>query len=665
MVSQDKYPKKNLFSLAPRDAVCLVSILLLFIIFGLLYSYYTPLWSPPDEERHFAYCEYIAQKHRLPHLIFDEEERNIAQAIHPPLFYLLASLFCKNDGKLIQETVLVNDGPGFNTITHPENESTFPFLAKAREAHLIRLFSLLTSTAALFFVYLLVLVIFPGETPLAVAATIFVAMNPQFLHISASVSNEPFSCLLSTTYLFTLLYYITRKATLKHHLIVGLLLGFCLLSKLSLVFYLPLTVAILVYVHRMHTRKLFQSLVCTLGSAGLVAGWWYLRNWLVFNDPLLTAFLIDSQPWGLRSASFSFDYALTILSNTFLSFFGNFGAHQIPITKIHLFIYAIITLLGVVGWLWIPKRKKPSSFQAEAFCIVLLSLCGCIIFFILMNMKYTGVSMGRYLFVVIAPITLVLFTGLRLLVPPRLRSLACIVLSCALIVTNLDIFFRVVKPAYRATSLVAGVDQPEFSYPTVAINASTTISQSFTSQRNNLSSIRVMFSNPNKLKSGEIIFSLKEAQNKDTVLRQITFPLEKITDNTRYLFVFPPIKNAMDKKYLFTFSSPAQPEGEGVSLWYESRDCYTQGSMFVNGEPVAGDLYYTAFYFNGEYPQTAWQGTKETVINQGLYVGTRELQLYNERSKEFREKTVTHQKIIRFKKAHHNRKTMNNTNNHA
>jgi len=331
----------------------------------------------------------------------------------------------------------------------------------------------------------------------------------------------------------------------------------------------------------------------------------------------------------------------------------------------HLFIYAIITILGVLGWFQMRNGKKPTSFQAEAFCIVLLSLGGCIIFFIVMNIKYIGVSMGRYLFVVIAPITLVLFTGLRLLVPPRWRSLTFIVLSFVLVITNLDIFLRILKPAYLETSLVAGADQPEFSRPTVEINASTTISQSFIAQRNNLSSIRVMFSNPHTLHRGTIVFSLKEAQDKGRVVRQITFPLEKISDNTRYLFVFPPIENSMDKKYLFSFSAPAQPEGEGVSLWYESRDCYTQGGMFVNSEPVAGDLYYTAFYFTGEHPQTDWQGTKERVINQGLYVGTRELQLYNERSKEFREKTVTHQKIIRFKKAHRNRKTMNKTDNHA
>ena len=217
MALQDRLGKKNVICINSRDVICLVSIVVLFIAVGLYYSYYTPLWNPPDEERHFAYCEYIAQNHQLPHLIFEEEKRNIAQAIHPPLFYLLASLFCKNDGHLIQETVFINDGPGFNTIAHPGHESTFPFGGKAREAHFIRLLSLLLSAVAVCFVYLLVLVIFPGETTLAVATTIFVAMNPQFLHISVSVSNDPLSTALSTIYLFTLLCYIKGGSTLKHH----------------------------------------------------------------------------------------------------------------------------------------------------------------------------------------------------------------------------------------------------------------------------------------------------------------------------------------------------------------------------------------------------------------------------------------------------------------
>ena len=73
--------------------------------------------------------------------------------------------------------------------------------------------------------------------------------------------------------------------------------------------------------------------------------------------------------------------------------------------------------------------------------------------------------------------------------------------------------------------------------------------------------------------------------------------------------------------------------------------------MMINTVPVPGDIYFTAYHFSGDSPGTDWQGRKVIVIDQGLYVGLRELQLYNERSREFREQTLTHKKIVRFQKA--------------
>jgi hypothetical protein len=71
------------------------------------------------------------------------------------------------------------------------------------------------------------------------------------------------------------------------------------------------------------------------------------------------------------------------------------------------------------------------------------------------------------------------------------------------------------------------------------------------------------------------------------------------------------------------------------------------------------------YNFTGEYPKTDWQGRKLTVIRQGQYVGLRELQLYYERSKEFRIKTKTHEKINRAQKAWKNRKFLVSGNSNA
>jgi hypothetical protein len=167
-----------------------------------------------------------------------------------------------------------------------------------------------------------------------------------------------------------------------------------------------------------------------------------------------------------------------------------------------------------------------------------------------------------------------------------------------------------------------------------------------------------MFSSLNTLKMGEITFSLIEEGDERKVLRKINLPLEKIDDCTRYFFIFPPIKDSMGKDYTFSFISSSLSAEKGVSLWYESSDCYPGGKMLVNGESTTGDFYFTAYHFTGENPKTDWQGKREIVINQGLYVSLRELQLYHERSRKFRGKTITHEKIMRIKKAVNNRKSL-------
>ena len=136
MTAKNKSFGEKAFLLTKQGVIGLCITLLLFLSLGLCYSYYTPLWSPPDEERHFAYLEYIAQNHKLPYLKLDQEYTHIAQAIHPPLYYLIASLFCINDGKVLSEELIVNDGPGFNTITYPKHEGELPYSGTVSYTHL-------------------------------------------------------------------------------------------------------------------------------------------------------------------------------------------------------------------------------------------------------------------------------------------------------------------------------------------------------------------------------------------------------------------------------------------------------------------------------------------------------------------------------------------------
>jgi 4-amino-4-deoxy-L-arabinose transferase-like glycosyltransferase len=658
VVEKDCHSEEKLIHLRTRDLGALATLLLLFITLGIVYSHYTPLWNPPDEERHFAYGQYIARHHKLPPLHYDTEKTNTTQAIHPPLYYLFASLFYGDETEPIQEQLLVSDGPGYRTIRLMPGESGISPQRTALTARQLRMFSLVASAAHITFLYLLVIALFPGETLLAFTTALFVAMNAQFLHISASVSNEPLTDALSTIYIFMLLSLTRGTPLIKHYLLTGAVLGCCLLSKLSTLYYLPVTAFILTWIHFRNPRKLTESFTLVAGTAFLVAGWWYLRNWLIFNDPFATAYLIASQPWGFRTTPFSASYLLSLASNTFLSFFGNFGAQQFSILKGHAAAYGVIVALGLAGLCRLVTTGKIKKQQSQAVSILLLSFLGCCALFVSMNITYVGVSMGRYLFVAIAPLAAGIVAGIWALFPLQRRNGLMLLLALLLVGLNLDILFRVIRPAYAETYLIPGIEQPLFSHPTVALNESTVLAQTFTASRNNLAAVRVMFSSLKKQRHGSIIFSLMERDDGGTVIRRAGLPLREIDDNARYCFIFPPVEYSKGKDYLFRISASSLPAGSGIALWQDREDRYPDGELLVNDTPASGDLYFSAYYFTGNHSSTDWQGKREVVIRQGSYVDIREMQLYFEQSRDFRERTVTHQKILRVQKALKNRESL-------
>jgi hypothetical protein len=617
-----------------------VIILPLYLLLGLAYCYYTPLWSPPDEELHFAYCEFISINQKFPTLQPSTENYRVSQAFHPPLYYLIGSFFCRYYGKPITQLVTVNDGPGYRIIQHPEGETT-----TKRSAYFLRIFTLLLSAATIYIIYLMTLMIFPDDVATAATAVFFTGLNPQFIHIASSVSNETLAVTLSTLYIFLLLRYSTRHYHYKQIFLMGALLGGCLLTKTSTIFLIPVTACIVAWRRFRDIKKLLVELVIVFAAATIVSGWWYIKSWGFLSN------LQTAQPWFLRQSPLSLGYLWMVISRTFTSFFGDFGALQIPVFSEHLLFYGGLLLCGFAGLFWLLIKKQLKKYQHVMLAVLGLSfVCG-IAVFIMLNYKYYA-FLGRYLFIVIAPIAIGTCIGIRSLVPYRFKNLSMLAFSFLLIAVNLDIFFRVLKPAYADTCLMADINQPMFSYPTQEINVSTTIGQTFRAEGNNLCAIRAMLFRGANQEVADITFSLSEEGNKDNVLRQIKMPLVKIsTDISRYFFVFPPINNSMGKEYIFSFSSSSLPSKNGVSLWYEPTDIYSSGRMFVNGEAACGDLYFTTYCFPGGTPKTDWQGRRNTVISQDQYVSVRERQLYYERSKAFRVRTVTHEKMSRLDRA--------------
>lgn len=620
------------------------TVIIIFIATALLYNHYNPLWCSPDEERHFGYCEFIAQKGKLPVYTTDTTQYSLNMGFHPPLYYLAMSLLCAKNGPPLKEIVRVSDEPGYRKIIHPESETRFPFSGKARSAYAIRLLSIALCAAGLLLLYRLALKLMPGERIFATAAVAFVATIPQFQQLSTSISNQNLMIVLSTALVHGLICYLEKPNSRTRQASCGVLLGLCLLTRTASILYIPVVFLVLAWTWFRDKRSTVYDAVVMYGPAFIISGWWYIRNLVFFKDPLLSKAFITHQPWIGQKVPLTLDYFAKGLAITFTSFFGDLGSLQISLPVFHLTVYGALLFLGLMGfcfWLF-SDRRETSSFQRQAVGLLLAVLAVGFAQYTSMTFKYFGIFLGRYLFIILAPIVLIVFLGLRRLVPAPLRTAFFVCLSTFLIVLNVFFCYQILRPAYADTLLVETAGVSSFCCKTPPINRNTSIGQHFVSTDDNLCAIRVMFTYTFPQRDGEVSFSIWEEGHSDKILYQLTYPLKKITDSQRLVFVFPPIKNSAGKTYTFSFSSRVD---NGVSLWYDKEDQYVQGSRVQNGNPLSGDLYFSAYCFTGETPETIWQGIAPAVINQKNYITIGELQFYLDLTPEIQKQTVTHEKL--------------------
>ena len=134
---------------------------------------------------------------------------------------------------------------------------------------------------------------FPGRTLLIGLATAIGAFLPMSVYLSQVFGNEPLAGCLSAVVVTLCLRLLVEPAgsTLaRQSVVLGVVLGAALLSKVSAALLLPVALAVLV--HRClvaHPRSLralgpaARFLGCTLA----VAGWYYLRNWLRLGRPFV------------------------------------------------------------------------------------------------------------------------------------------------------------------------------------------------------------------------------------------------------------------------------------------------------------------------------------------------------------------------------------------
>ena len=213
-----------------------------------------------DYQHHLAYIEYIVKKGSLP-LATDGMEM-----FQSPLYYTVSAIFLK-----------------MFTL----------FLDLETSLRLLKIIPLLCGLAMIEICYRTVICVFPNQPYMQFVGLLVGALIPMNLHMSQYIANEPMAAVFTALSVLVVLKLMAKPELALHqrqHYVLGIFLGLGLLSKATVLLLVPLSIAALIWVlYNLNQNNRFITSSCfrVIGTIFIIAGWYYIRNWVFLGKPFI------------------------------------------------------------------------------------------------------------------------------------------------------------------------------------------------------------------------------------------------------------------------------------------------------------------------------------------------------------------------------------------
>ncbi|MDT8305335.1 MAG: phospholipid carrier-dependent glycosyltransferase [Anaerolineae bacterium] len=440
-------------------------LLLLFVLLGLAYSVINPLHEATDELRHYRYVRYLVANRALP---VQGEEACRSQSHHPPLYYMIGALLtgwidtgrnvCTNPpGNPFWAFRFADVGVDNKNMYLHGPEEAFPWGGEALAAHLLRALNVMLGAGVVSLTWATGRAIWPEQRALAAGGAAFVAFNPMFLYLSGAINNDIIAALGGAAVLYASVRLLRDPAGLapRWGLIFGTLYGLALLSKFNLAVAALLVAASATAVawQRRQWRQWLQVGVITVVVAGLLAGWWFVRNQFLYGEP--TGFRMVTELWGARDPAESLPLALQELPLAWTTLWGRFGFGQIPLPEAIYMGLRVVTAVGLLGLL-VPVAARRTG-REQALLLGLLALDVVLFFAVLFNYMLVSPAgaMGRFFFPALPALGLLTFYGFSRYLTvwgrgQRAVPVLALATNGAMLALALVALFGYLAPAYAA-----------------------------------------------------------------------------------------------------------------------------------------------------------------------------------------------------------------------
>jgi 4-amino-4-deoxy-L-arabinose transferase-like glycosyltransferase len=412
-----------------RARLALLAVVAVYLGLGFLYSVRNPLFESPDENWHFEVVRYIAAGNGLPSLLPESRRPELGgEAGQPPLYYVLAGALTSwippdDLSRYIESNPSGSRGypetDGNKNVWVQLQPDRFPWHGEYLAAHLARLLSLLFGALAVVATYATARELFPSRPARWPTSAAIAALVPKLLFVTAAVTNDSAATAAGAATVYVVARIVGREPSRRLDVLLGAVLGLAVLSKLSLLMAVPFAGGALALVCWQRGER-FKGLVCRALRVGapllIVAGWWYLRNWLLYRDPTgLSPFLEAVGTHEIHMAPIG--EVVADLPGLWASFWGVFGWFSVPVEPGVYLWYGALTVVAVVGigrYAWINRRERSSIGRVGLLAFWLLLVFGALVRWRMILLGFDG----RLLFPAISAIAILLALGL-LAIGPR------------------------------------------------------------------------------------------------------------------------------------------------------------------------------------------------------------------------------------------------------
>ncbi|GAB4480231.1 MAG: hypothetical protein Kow00124_26730 [Anaerolineae bacterium] len=459
-------------SLSPAAERVLVTLMVAaFVLLAAGFSA-GPIFEGPDEIEHYRYVRTMVDTGRLP----DPAGQPRGQYHQAPLYYwLLAPVrlllgsdadFALIDGHKNPYHPYLIEVPGSdnkNVYLHHRAEA-FPYTRSdvALAVHLMRLISVLIGAGTLLAGYAVFRELWPEQPAFRLLALGVMAFWPQFLHLSGLVNNDNLLFLFATLSLLLMLRILRCGPTPQRSVLLGLTLGAALLTKASANMMVIVVAAFLLL-----DRRAWRWLPLIAAPVLAVAGWWYIRNTILYHDP--TGIQAMFQTWQsevIRPGRVALDVGLQRTPYAYRTFWARFGHGAVGLPQPFYRAFDVLlgaALLGAVGrgLLLIQRREdRPAALPIKQGVLLAAFIVTWIISLIYgASIAWSG-NQGRYLLPGIAAWAALLAYGWLSLIPTPLRLPAALGGALAAAAVAAVALFGFFLPAYRTQPAPAAVEQP-------------------------------------------------------------------------------------------------------------------------------------------------------------------------------------------------------------